>query len=155
MKITTISVILSLVSYCFFLGSGASANKLDCKKYQVHQQDQQDQQATINCNKERDPVCGTDGMTYNNECFLCAEILDGAKIGLAHKGECVDCSKFPQPPKGKGADCPNLYAPVCGTDGNTYGHICILCARIQSSGKLIGIKKEGPCKEKANLQTRG
>nr|XP_060621023.1 serine protease inhibitor Kazal-type 6-like [Anolis sagrei ordinatus] len=145
MKITTIAVILSLVSCCFFLGTGTSAKKLDCKKYQVHQQDHH-QKAPINCKRKGEPVCGTDGKTYINECFLCTEILNGAKIDLAHKGECVDCSKFPQPPKGKGADCPNQHAPVCGTDGNTYGHICILCARIQSSGKLIGIKKEGPCK---------
>nr|XP_060615830.1 serine protease inhibitor Kazal-type 6-like [Anolis sagrei ordinatus] len=147
MKITTISVILSLVICCFFLGSGTSAHKLDCKKYkpQQQQQQQQQQQVPIICTFESDPVCGTDGKTYGNECSLCAEILGGAKIDLAHKGECVDCSKFPEPPKGKEAPCPKIHAPVCGTDGITYSNICLLCAKIRSSGKQIGIKKEGPC----------
>nr|XP_060615832.1 uncharacterized protein LOC132765571 [Anolis sagrei ordinatus] len=146
MKTTTISAILSLVGCCFFVGSRTSAHKLNCKKYKPEQQQQQQQQqAPISCTLQSDPVCGTDGKTYGNECSLCAEILGGTKIDLAHKGECVDCSEFPEPPKGKKTPCPQIHAPVCGTDGNTYSNTCLLCAEIWSSGKLIGIKREGPC----------
>uniref|UniRef100_A0A8C5RKH8 Kazal-like domain-containing protein n=1 Tax=Laticauda laticaudata TaxID=8630 RepID=A0A8C5RKH8_LATLA len=40
-------------------------------------------------------------------------------------------SKYPQPQKGTAADCPKDHQPVCGTDGKTYSHLCILCLRLR------------------------
>ncbi|KAG8128746.1 hypothetical protein E2320_015581, partial [Naja naja] len=90
----------------------------------------QDKKGQYACPDIYDPVCGTDGKTYSNKCELCSKILSGSKLDMAHEGKCVDCSKYPQPQKGMAADCPKDHQPVCGTDGKTYSHLCILCATI-------------------------
>ncbi|XP_063781418.1 serine protease inhibitor Kazal-type 2 [Pseudophryne corroboree] len=41
------------------------------------------------CPRDLNPVCGTDGKTYANECMLCASNRDnGLKVHIKWKGEC-------------------------------------------------------------------
>ncbi|XP_029140150.1 serine protease inhibitor Kazal-type 12 [Protobothrops mucrosquamatus] len=142
MKFTTTCVILCLVNCFLFLAPGITGHKITCSQYP------KDQKSQYRCPKIYDPVCGTDGKTYSNKCELCSKILSGSKIDMAHEGKCVDCSKYPQPSKGTAADCPQDHMPVCGTDGRTYPHICVLCARIRTTGRKIGIRHEGECSQK-------
>uniref|UniRef100_A0A8C4WHY0 Kazal-like domain-containing protein n=1 Tax=Gopherus evgoodei TaxID=1825980 RepID=A0A8C4WHY0_9SAUR len=59
--------------------------QIDCSKYPRTKDPRK-----IACPRNFEPVCGTDGVTYSNECVLCVAILNGATIDLAHEGKCKE-----------------------------------------------------------------
>ncbi len=112
------------------------------------------------CPKHYDPVCSVDGTTYDNACFAKC-----AGVEIAHPGPCKDertcggIAGFPCPddqvcnlvdPTCLTADlaglcvakpdaCLQVYDPVCGCDGVTYGNDC---ERLRASATL---RHAGPC----------
>uniref|UniRef100_A0A8C3TZN2 Kazal-like domain-containing protein n=1 Tax=Catharus ustulatus TaxID=91951 RepID=A0A8C3TZN2_CATUS len=43
----------------------------------------------IACPRNYDPVCGTNGRTYPNECSLCKEFFRNRALDKKHDGRCV------------------------------------------------------------------
>lgn len=90
------------------------------------------------CNNIYMPVCGLNGVTYQNFCKLkeCAEV---------EKASDGPCGVLNYTPSEIAQDCPCMsnFQPVCGVDGLTYANGCtMLCAGIAKKSDNACIR---PC----------
>uniref|UniRef100_A0A8C5MZ91 Kazal-like domain-containing protein n=1 Tax=Leptobrachium leishanense TaxID=445787 RepID=A0A8C5MZ91_9ANUR len=139
---TTISIIvLVLAAFINFSGFTPVAGYEDeCSKFKADESGMY-----MACPRVHDPVCGTDGKTYDNTCKLCEAKLTKQLIEVKHKGPCnskgekVDCESY----RGRNA-CTLDYNPRCGSDGISYGNECQYCMA-QNSKEGLTLMNVGRC----------
>ncbi|KAE8979663.1 hypothetical protein PF011_g22756 [Phytophthora fragariae] len=94
---------------------------------------------SLTCKLSPDEVCGTDGVTYINDCHLLASKCEHPELEKASHGECaaielhvleVDesttTSDLTPAPEKCNPMCERVYDPICGSDGITYANLCLL-----------------------------
>lgn len=120
-----------------------------------------------------DPVCGCDGQTYGNTCFAAMAGTRVESLGECPPDNCRsndDCEdgffcNFPgRSCKGRGSCeprpevCIQIFDPVCGCDGETYGNACEAHAAgvsIQHPGECEDKPMKGDMKDKKKMEDKG
>ncbi|CAK6955068.1 agrin isoform X1 [Scomber scombrus] len=108
------------------------------------------------CVESHQPVCGSDGFTYNSECELhvraCKEQME---LRVVSQGECKTCGSTvcawgARCVQNK-CECPQCsgeaFSPVCGSDGTTYDNECELHVSSCMQKRGIDVAKRGSCDE--------
>merc|ERR1711962_123252 len=105
------------------------------------------------CDRMYAPVCGSNGVTYGNECMMTTDSCErDEEITKAHDGECdaefisEKCS----------AMCTREFNPVCGKNGNEfkiYPNKCLLQFDSCSSNGGIFEVDQSNCMNQNDLET--
>ncbi|KAL1493054.1 hypothetical protein ABEB36_011193 [Hypothenemus hampei] len=123
------------------------------------------------CSSEFDPVCGSDGISYGNECKLKLEACKHRRdITILYGGACNGCENkkcdfyavcesdgvaegrcvCPQ----KCSDTKLNKSPVCGTDGVTYANECELQKNSCQTKQYILVAYKGNCDLCENVECK-
>uniref|UniRef100_A0A8C3KEM7 Ovomucoid n=1 Tax=Calidris pygmaea TaxID=425635 RepID=A0A8C3KEM7_9CHAR len=99
------------------------------------------QETTVVCPRNYEPVCGTNGVTYPNECSLCRELFRNQALDKKHDGRCVKVRTI----NGANIPCSLEYTPICGTNGVTYRNKCHFCNAVATSRGSLFLRHRGAC----------
>ena len=106
------------------------------------------------CDSFPDPVCGSDLVTYPNECSLKLKACQSQKFIIPiRRGACTTCKDIQCEYGARCEDgvcvcprkCPNHYDPVCGSNNITYDNDCKIMAASCESTSKITTKHRGEC----------
>lgn len=96
------------------------------------------------CTLEYSPLCGSDGVTYSNECNLKCAQRQKFDLEPDHEGECDLKIEHLPLEEDVSCVCPFILEPVCGSNGHTYDNTCELnCMRNQ--GADVRVEHSGVC----------
>ena len=116
------------------------------------------------CSKKLQPVCGSDGITYENLCLFnnakCEAAKNGSVLAMKSRGSCQNSTDddkektCPSP-----VDCTSVNTTkhsVCGSDNVTYPTFCFFrvarCLANQNKGVALTMTYKGECGKPKNTQ---
>lgn len=97
------------------------------------------------CTRELSPICGSNGVTYQNGClFDCAKQQN--TISIRNYGDCIQISVYNRPvmESVKTCTCPYYLQPICANDGRTYSNQCEFSCAQKFNGNLQAVSGN-PC----------
>ncbi|XP_009575690.1 PREDICTED: double-headed protease inhibitor, submandibular gland-like [Fulmarus glacialis] len=142
MKTTRSFALLGLVLLSCLSDIVIAQQRASCGMYQFSGKTQ------LACPRDYEPVCGTDSVTYPNECSLCKEMFRNRALDKKHDGRCVklDCTGYLKSSSGGAMPCTLEYMPICGTNGVTYKNTCNFCNAV-ANGLDIDLRNIGECSQ--------
>ncbi|XP_006886016.1 PREDICTED: LOW QUALITY PROTEIN: agrin [Elephantulus edwardii] len=113
------------------------------------------------CPPRQTPVCGDDGITYDNDCVMGRTgATRGILLQKVRSGQCHSRDQCPEPcqfhavclsRRGRPrcscdrVTCDGAYQPLCTQDGHTYDNECWLHQAECQQQRTIPVRHRGPC----------